>query len=72
MSRCSFLAVLAWGWIGTFVCVMAYWTYGESLQPGQQYADPFLPCAFIACLGAPVVALVVGLILLATQVGGGE
>lgn len=71
MSR-PLAATLALGWIGSFVGLMGYWTYAESLQPGQQYADPLFPCAFLACLAAPLIALVVGLITWATQVGGGE
>ena len=71
MSR-ALVVGLALYWLGLFVALMGYWTYAESLQPGQQYADPLFPCAFLACLGAPLIALVVGLITWATQVGGGE
>jgi hypothetical protein len=52
----------AGGWLLSFVALMAYWTYEESLESGQQYADPFLPCAWIAIFGA-LISLLIGTIV---------
>ena len=35
-------------WMALFAGLLAYWAYAESLEPGQQYADPWLPCIAVA------------------------
>jgi hypothetical protein len=39
------------GWAVTFAALLLYWMLVESGTPGQQYADPFGPCAVIAVAG---------------------
>lgn len=35
-------------WSIAFGALFAYWLTMEAAQPGQQYADPLLPCAYLA------------------------
>lgn len=44
-------------WFVTFAALLSYWEIGEALQPGGQYASPYLPCAGVACQVAPIVYL---------------
>lgn len=41
-------------WLALFAAVHAYWDLAEAVHPGQQYADPLLPCVALAMLGAPL------------------
>lgn len=38
---------------------LAYWAGAESVAPGQQYADPWLPCLYLGLVPGGVVYLVV-------------
>lgn len=43
------------GWWAVAVLLLAYWIGMEDLDPGQQYADPLLPCVWLgAIFGIPV------------------
>lgn len=33
---------------------LAYWAGAETVAPGQQYADPWLPCLYIGSIGGPI------------------
>lgn len=47
------------GWWAAFVTLLIYWIGAEAAEIGRQYAEPFLPCAFVALVtGAPLGALV--------------
>lgn len=35
------------GWFCAFVAALVYWMSGENVDPGQQYADPMVPCVFV-------------------------
>lgn len=35
-------------WMLAFTALLIYWNLAESAQTGQQHADPWWPCAFIA------------------------
>lgn len=43
-------------WVGlVFGALMGMWLFDESGQPGQQYADPWLPCLWMGTLfGGPL------------------
>lgn len=43
-------ALAIWSWL--FGALFACWTLDEATQPGQQYADPLWPCAYVAFLAA--------------------
>lgn len=45
-------------WVPTFQALLVYWAIAESWQPGQQYADPVLPCVFCATVFTPPIALI--------------
>lgn len=38
---------------------LAYWVGAETVAPGQQYADPWLPCLYIGSVGGPILWLAV-------------
>jgi mannose/fructose/N-acetylgalactosamine-specific phosphotransferase system component IIC len=38
------------GWFCAFVAVLVYWINGEAIEPGQQFADPLVPCVFVGYL----------------------
>jgi hypothetical protein len=44
-------------WALAFTALLCYWQVAEAAQPGQQYADPVLPCAYIATLAIGPVLL---------------
>ena len=58
----SFSRRLGLLWLIAFVALSAYWSVSESVEPGQQYADPFLPCAYVALLLSLPIAAVSGLV----------
>lgn len=45
-------------WCAAFVVIFGLWTWSELREPGQQYAEPLFPCAYVAMLTAPVLTLV--------------
>ncbi len=50
------------GWAVAFGLAVQLWGVSEATEPGMQYADPFLPCTYVACLfGVPLGALVAAL-----------
>jgi hypothetical protein len=38
------------GWFLVFVVVPVGWMTSEAVDPGQQYADPLVPCVFVGYL----------------------
>lgn len=38
------------GWYCAFLAILVYWTSGEMIEPGQQYADPLAPCVYLGYL----------------------
>lgn len=41
------------------VLALAYWAGAETVTPGRQYADPWLPCLYIGSIGGPVLFVAV-------------
>lgn len=44
-------------WFVTDAVLLSYWEIAEAAQPGRQYASPYLPCAWMATMFAPIVFL---------------
>ncbi len=44
------------GWSLGMGAITAVWQYTEAAAPGQQYADPLWPCAFLATFPAFIAA----------------
>jgi len=51
-------------WATTFIGLLVYWGIAESVEPGQQYADPLLPCLFMASLFGPVLGIFANLLII--------
>jgi hypothetical protein len=51
-------------WAYTFSVVLACWQIDESARPGQQYADPILPCLYVGYLAAAFIERVSWLALI--------
>lgn len=56
-------------WGLTFGILETYWTLAEAAQPGQQYADPLLPCLLLASLPTTVALSVLRLVASVTRSG---
>lgn len=39
---------LVWVWAVVYGAIAFYWQLAEAAEPGQQYADPGLPCFTVA------------------------
>lgn len=50
-----------------FLTALQYWTWAETLEPGQQYPNPVPPCAVAAFVVTPVIMLILRGITLIVQ-----
>lgn len=47
------------GWFLVFVVVLVAWIREEAADPGQQYADPLVPCVFAGYLFGTLPGMIV-------------
>lgn len=56
-DRPSILDVYLIVWSVALGVLMAYWQVAEAAQPGTQYANPLVPCAWLATFPAGLAAV---------------
>lgn len=58
VARTELIISAIGAWFLMFPLLLAYWAAAEAAEPGRQYADPLLPCAFGAWLLGAIPAFV--------------